>query len=541
MLKVLIIDDDIFVHTNLKKLINWEKEGFCICGAATNGTEALQIVSEAKPEIVFTDMSMPGLNGIGIITYLHERHPGIKVIGLSAYDDFDYVKESMKLGAVDYLLKHTLTSETLLNLLHTIKQTLIREMREGERTQKIEEQIQTGKSVLQQNFIRMLVREGIADKGQAAAKIDALELELGFQGMVVVAGEVDDYPVLREKYSVTEIGNLMKSFTEMSAEILEDMGRSVISQLEEGKFVIIFSFDDNSNQNIYNQVFATISRIKTTIKRYLNLTACFGMVGICNDITELSKYFMKAERLLSRKFYEGKDQIFYDPSVGDMRPKFQALDIKDEKQILNLVKSSERESLENYLNDIFSKIQQYQPDLKSAKMTFITLLNIINKIAWDSGIQPTIIYGSDADPYQQLEKYGTIGEIRDWFLKVYGNLIDSLELFCLNPEYDQIINKAIEYIRKNFREEISLTDIANYTGVNSSYLSRKFKKDCGKGVIEFLNSFRIEQAKMLMENGCKKVKEIAIEVGFYNYNYFFKVFKDNQGMTPLEYEKSCKE
>jgi two-component system, response regulator YesN len=95
---------------------------------------------------------------------------------------------------------------------------------------------------------------------------------------------------------------------------------------------------------------------------------------------------------------------------------------------------------------------------------------------------------------------------------------------------------------------VTLINIANkiardsgIDGVNSSYLSRKFKKDCGKGVAEYLNFIRIEQAKKLMENGCKKVKEIASDVGFNNYNYFFKVFKDSQGMTPLEYEKSCRE
>lgn len=540
MFKVLIIDDDIFVHSNLKKLIDWEKEGFILCRAAINATEAIQIIAEENPEIIFTDMSMPGLSGVEIIKYLLLNHPQTKVIGLSAYDDFEYVKESMKLGAVDYILKHTLTPELLLNLLQSVKQTIIREIREGERSQKIEEQIQTGKSVLQQNFIRMLVLEGNHNKIEVAAQIEALDLELGLENLVVVTGEIDDYPVLSEKYSVIELENLMKSFNEMSAEILRDMGQSVISLLEEGRFVIIFSFEDISSQSIYNQVFTSLSRIKTTIKRYLNITACFAMVGICKDITDINNYFLKAERLLSKKFYEGKDRIFHDPSVEAMHHDFHVLDIGAEKQLLHLVKSGERDRVKTYLKEIFDKIQQYQPDLKSAKITFITLLNIINKIARDYSIQMTFIYGDEDDPYQQLDKFETVREIGAWFLKLYDNLIDSIELLCVNPEYDEITNKAIEFIRKNFRDEISLTDIANYIGVNSSYLSRKFKKDCGKGVIEFLNSFRIEQAKLLMENGRKKVKAIANEVGFYNYNYFFKVFKDSQGMTPLEYEKSCR-
>ena len=118
MMRFLIIDDDVFVHTNLKKMINWEAEGFSLYDAAIYGAEAVRMIDQIGPDIVITDMNMPGIDGVGIIRYLLEKHTPIKVIALSAYDDFEYVKQSLKLGAVDYILKHTLTPEVLLNLLH---------------------------------------------------------------------------------------------------------------------------------------------------------------------------------------------------------------------------------------------------------------------------------------------------------------------------------------------------------------------------------------------------------------------------------------
>ena len=78
---------------------------------------------------------------------------------------------------------------------------------------------------------------------------------------------------------------------------------------------------------------------------------------------------------------------------------------------------------------------------------------------------------------------------------------------------------------------------ASEIGVSYSYLSRKFKEECGQGFSDYLNQLRIENAKQLIEAGDSNIKEIVNQVGFNNYNYFFKVFKDSEGMTPSEYER----
>ncbi|MGE5581214.1 MAG: response regulator transcription factor [Bacillota bacterium] len=542
MLKVLIVDDDIFVYTNLRQLIEWEKEGFHLCDAAIGGSDAVRIMAEERPDIIITDMNMPGMDGVALIEYIQKNYSKAKIIALSAYDDFDYVKQSLKKGAFDYILKHTLTPDALLGILRALKEAIFQEKQETEEYQKINEQIQTGKSVLKQNFIRLMVREGVKDRDEAVRKIESLDLGIGLRNLVVVAGEIDDFGLLKEKYTVSEIDNLLRSLVNISTEILKDMENSLMSLVEDGKFVIIFSFrNQHSGQTIYNNVFTALTRVKTTMKRYLNLTACFALDGICPDIGEIGQYYRRAERLLAKKFYEGKDKIIYEPSLGEVDQNIHLVGIKEEKDILGLLKSCQREKLKDYIGQIFDKIQHYQPHHSAAKIAFVTLLNIANKTAGESGINRAAIYGDDRDPYDTLEKFDTVQEIREWILAIYDRLIHSLELFRLNPEYDEVTSKAIDYIFRNYKTEISLLDIADHIGVNSSYLSRKFKKDCGMGVSEYLTFVRLEQAKTLMRNDCKKVKEIAAEVGFNNYNYFFKVFKDNEGMTPLEYEKSCRD
>lgn len=100
MIKVLIVDDDSIARTNIKTMIDWNQNGFEICGEAANGEVAIQIIRDSMPDIVITDMSMPVMNGIELIDYIVENFSNIKVIALSGYDEYDFIRQSMKNGAI---------------------------------------------------------------------------------------------------------------------------------------------------------------------------------------------------------------------------------------------------------------------------------------------------------------------------------------------------------------------------------------------------------------------------------------------------------
>ena len=102
MYRVLIVDDDLTVRIRLKNLISWELLECEIAGEATHGLEAIALLDTVQPDIVITDIYMPGMNGVDLIHYIREHAPEIYVLALSAYDDFDYVRNSLKYGAFDY-------------------------------------------------------------------------------------------------------------------------------------------------------------------------------------------------------------------------------------------------------------------------------------------------------------------------------------------------------------------------------------------------------------------------------------------------------
>lgn len=541
MLKAIIVDDDVFFHTNLKQMISWEAEGFTICGTAVSGTEALSLMATAKPDMMITDMNMPGINGVTLIRQVLEKYPQLKVIALSAYNDFEYVKQSLKMGAEDYLLKHTLTPASLLAVLRSVKWSIDQERQEEKEQNKIEEQINLGRSVLRQNFIKKLIYEEPSAWEEIGAGIKALDLNLSTKNLLVAVGVIDDYNLLKERYSAAEFGDMIRSLLDIAAEILDDTGQTLIAPLDEGRLVIIFSFGDVcSNHKMYNLVMTALNRIRATLKRYLNITVCFGLSGVCNHITEISSYYRQAEELLAKRFYHGKDRVFYDRTVGRMSANLVLLGVKEEKRLLELVKTRNREELNQALNTVFARIQRCQPNISTSKMVLVNLITIVNRLLRDLELPGELIYADICNPFEQLERFDTIQEAKAWILALYQKLVNTMELYFLNEDWSDVTKTALRFIYRNYQKPIGLRQIAEEIGVNYSYLSRKFKQDCGQGVAGYLNSFRIKKAKILIENGCRVVKEVAEEVGFSNYNYFFKVFKDCQGMTPLTYEKHCR-
>ena len=120
MKRVLIVDDDFLVRTYLKQMINWEELGFFIVGDAKNGAEAIEILQKDGADIIIADVSMPIMNGIELTRFVKKNSPRTHILILSCHDDFIYVKEAMKLGIDDYLLKNNLTEETLIDALNKI-------------------------------------------------------------------------------------------------------------------------------------------------------------------------------------------------------------------------------------------------------------------------------------------------------------------------------------------------------------------------------------------------------------------------------------
>lgn len=124
MIKVLFVDDEVMAMDYLQNMISWEKEGFSVVGHARSGKKALEIYDREKPDIVISDIKMTGMDGLELTKRLKEKNPDVVVILLSAYRDFEYAQKGFEYGVSNYLLKHELCEEKLIEELKKAKERL---------------------------------------------------------------------------------------------------------------------------------------------------------------------------------------------------------------------------------------------------------------------------------------------------------------------------------------------------------------------------------------------------------------------------------
>jgi two-component system response regulator YesN len=357
--------------------------------------------------------------------------------------------------------------------------------------------------------------------------------------MIVVIA-IDDFKHIKKRFAEDKASGFISSLTDLTVEILADMGNAVMSEMDDGKFVIIFHFAVHSELFIHNHVSTTVRRIRESMKRYLNITACISLGRLFYNIGEISRLYKEVDEMLSEKIITGKDQIFRESANLGNTVDFSNLDVKDEKQIMLAIKAGDIEEINQYLDNIFDRITEFRVSYKSVQMICIELIGIANRIARESALDIKELYNNNKIPYEEMKKHETIMDVKKWIGTIYQRLITLLLGYNMHGKYTEPTNKALEYLRKNYANDISLNQTAEYIGVNSSYLSRVFKEDYGMGFAEYLNSIRVKQAKYLIERTDIKLKEIVKQVGFNNYTYFFKVFKMVAGITPIEYKEKCK-
>lgn len=119
-IKVLIVDDEYLIRNLIRKRINWEEQGMTIVGEASDAHEALNMVDTLRPDIVFTDICMPFIDGIEFSRMVTEKHPAIKIVIITGHDEFEFARRSIKLGIADFILKPIHAAE-LLNVTERLK------------------------------------------------------------------------------------------------------------------------------------------------------------------------------------------------------------------------------------------------------------------------------------------------------------------------------------------------------------------------------------------------------------------------------------
>ncbi|GGD50069.1 response regulator transcription factor [Paenibacillus nasutitermitis] len=531
MLKIIIVDDELLLRTNIKLMVDWQSNGFELCAEATNGVEALSLIGLWNPAIIISDIRMPVMDGLQLSKEINEKFPHIKLIVLSNFDDFEYVRGTLKNGAIDYLLKHSLNEQVILESLERAKSHYYAQS-SGVVNEKT--QLET-RSALKQKFLIGLLTGYIHHEAEAKGHIRALGLQMELTRIIPVILEIDHFQVLVAERGLREETILQFAIENVIEEVLEDHGNGVLSHVSGGRFVILFSFSAIRSAALLEEALRfVLTRIDLCLKRFVKLSASISIGMMCDRIANLPASYEKAIQSLSEKFYQGKNVLVRSGEKEAVRVKVLGISTNDEKNLLANLRLRDQEAVYSTLSAIFGKIKEEKIAQSSAKMMFNEMLGILSRVSKESMLDISKIYKDKESPFEKLTRLETLNEVQDWILLLYERTIIQLKE-SNKSKFSVHVKIGIDFVERFYHRNISLTHVADEIGWSANYFSSQFKDEVGIGFSEYLNDYRVGKAKAMIIQGEKDLKEIIRQCGFNNYPYFFQVFKRRTGMTPKSF------
>lgn len=238
-----------------------------------------------------------------------------------------------------------------------------------------------------------------------------------------------------------------------------------------------------------------------------------------------------AEEIHARKQAEEVLKSLEQRSVQPIYP------LEKEKELLGKVRLGDRTGAKEILNELLGSIlfeSAGRPEVIKARV--LELLVVLSRAAVEGGASLEKLLGLNYDYIDELAKIEPIEEMCAWIVKVLDTFIDTV-YETRNEKNFKVVERAMEYIRQNYKNDITLEDVANAIFISPYYLSHLFRDELGITFIEYLTKIRIEEASRLLLTTNMSIIRIAEEVGYSDSSYFSKVFKKLQNVTPSQYRQ----
>lgn len=538
MIKVVIVDDDALALTKLKEIIRIRN--IKIVGEFTHAADALEYIRTHAADILITDMKMPQMDGIDLIRRAKQYMPDLEIIAISSYKDFNYVKESFREGSVDYILKHMLDEESMTNALLEA----ITRIRKNDRGISGEEATEESQNALKEKiFARMLRGEISAEK--AGELVQKYKIPVDFGSTVLIMCEIDEYLKISDHFRQEDKRIFLNAVQNVIEYVTAKVSERIIISVKEGCYVVILFYADVKSQlYIFSKSTQYAKQINENVKKMMNadISVCLGK--LCMSIEDILHSYEECRAVLAGKLFEGKGKVYNNYNQGEKR--------KPEKASGHMVRPEGNKIYQKLLladtgcledvEHIFSCYKQEKVPQMVIDVGIVELLNAAYKVAEENRLEYVKEQENFHVMYHRIKRLETIDEMKDvmkgFYQRICGEVAKARKM--KEDGYNKYTAETIQYLQNHYKDADSLQQIAENFGIHYAYLSKRFKQDTGVNFGEYLNRIRIEKAKGLIREGNHRIKEVYSEVGFNQYNYFFKVFKQIEGCTPAEFEKKIK-
>lgn len=508
MMKVLIVDDEPIIRKVLKSMVRWDEHGFEWGGEAVDGEDAWEALQRGGIDIVVTDILMPRLDGLELVKRLKQADADVAVVVLSCLDDFTYVKEAMKHGAHDYILKPTMEPEQLVHILREAREVLLKERSDKERSRQIQRQLLLSKQAQWGQRLQKIWMTGMPDKELEAALFHH-------------QGEVSSYMICFAPGS--QLPLLGWQWPDALAYL----------SMSEHRLLLIYE-GERRKENIGLFLAAEFGVQASSF-------VITGIAGIRN-VEQLGQSLAGHDALRARYFYSGCQTD--DAESGAASENYETaggrLLLEQRQNFLKAIAGRNVEAMDYWSHQIGLALCLEKPPVDQVYSFIYELVGLAAAFAREQTNATLDSFERKYVSIATVQSHFRLRDVTAWLAEARAELAALLQSRPPAAARNPFVRKALDYMLGNYRMPISTTDIADHVKLSRSYLSDLYSKETGESLIEALTRIRIEEAKRLLSGREKKVYEVAEAVGFIDAKTFAKTFKKMVGCTPKEYEEQNK-
>jgi len=530
MYKIMLADDEGIVIDALKFIIAKNFGDSCIIEFAKTGRSVIELAEHFRPDIAFIDIQMPGINGIEAMKEIKKNNKSTIFIVVSAYDKFDYAKEAIGLGVLDYVNK-PIDQKVIVSLMQQAMEKVDAEKEKRSNDLMIKEKLETVIPIIESGLIySVLFQENYAEDVENFKRLLGINEDYGYM-MIVKFGDS-----LVDGRLTNAVGASVKAQAKYMEirEIIKEFFPGIVGSMMANMVIVYVPCHSNEQEDEYQgriDVIETARKMVRKLRRAVDAQFRVG-IGSTKEINEASASY--SEAMNSFNYTTGTVAHVKDLPIGCEYEEDYPIDI--EEALFSSVSVGDTTAARNEAGHFFDwMVDRHYQEIMDVKLKTLEFVLLTEQIGYRSGGM-TYQFTSRHDYLSTINEINNYDDLRNWF---YSKIQEVCRNIGTKKEtsLNSITERAKEYIKNHYQKEISLDDVSREVNISPYYFSKLFKEETGENFIEFVTNIRMEKAKELLSQTGKSMKEICSEVGYSDPNYFSRSFKKNIGVTPTEYKE----
>ena len=538
MRKVLLIDDEYYFRQALKATIPWEANGLCVCGEARDGEEALGLLDALAPDIALVDINMPVMDGLAFARAVHDRHLPIRLVILSGHSEFDYARQAVALGVVNYLLK-PVDDDELVRTLVEVSRQLDREERVRIETDQLTRQFRANRPLLRDRLLNELL------SGQADTRPEVLEprmasLDMRLGGAICQAAVAEPDAEMAAAWTFEDRQLWNHAIANLLDELLGGDLPHEICQDEGDRICVLATCEASMADRMPGLLADRLEQARDCVQRMIgHFTITIGIGEPRAGLEQLPASYREALIALKSRISAGGNQVIPFATLGNSGLGVNPLTPAIRARLLMQLRALDAAAARDSVAEVFrlARVDRVGPelllvccmDLVSAVLAFLT----------ETGIsQESVFPGAPRTLVEQAQAFRLLHDMAGWADRLVADAVEAVSA-QQHGKSGHLVGEVHRLVAAHCGDEaLGIDFLAKRLFVHYSHLCYVFRKETGSTINEYITGHRMEKARILFDGGNRSVSDVADRVGYADANYFGKLFKKHYGVTPSRYVES---